>query len=778
MRVALLTTQVPFVFGGAELLAGNLRDQLRLAGHEAEIVSIPFNWYPTDRLRDSIVAAGLLDLSEFNNMPIDLAIGLKFPAYLAKHPRKAFWLLHQHRQAYDMWDAGKSDLISQADGALWKGAIDQADRTTLVKGPVFTISANVTKRLAHYNGIESIPLYHPPPLAPLLHSAEPDEYVLVPSRISPDKRQSLVLEALARTKSGVRAVFVGRPDDRAYGNQLLQRAEALGLRSRLNWLEDVSPDRLAELYARCLAVVFMPENEDYGYVTLEAMLASKPVVTAIDSGGPLEFVSNEHGAFVTAPDAGALATTLDLIWSQRSLAADVGQKGRQRYFDMEIGWDHVIGQLTGEPIRPSGPPQGRPADLGAARSLVSAVAPEILVDTTAIEKLLPVKNAAELLQSFDFEELDDQEAEAYFQTHWRRYLATIAMLPRGEALRILDIGGASPLLALIKILRPGSTFTIVVEDQPLKDDVQRFRSKSSAEDLVVKLSSFNAERDRFPFPDGAFDVVLALEIVEHLALNPFHLFSEAHRVLAPNGSILVTTPNIVSARSLSLAHAGDPPYSFGIFLPHHGVYGRHNREYTPHEIELLGRSAGFGTEMLRTYNVYGDESEYFNLPLLSGSTYPFRLRGRNIFYRGRRGGSPMQDAWRSLYYTDPMAVQGKLAVREDRSEPANIGLVLHNTGPRPWLARGPSRVHLRIEILTAEGRRDGECVELALDADVPSGAEHVMVLPIGRGQGGAVAIMRVQLLQNGFGSLENLGIRPVECLVSPAARAYFANLPR
>ena len=39
-----------------------------------------------------------------------------------------------------------------------------------------------------------------------------------------------------------------------------------------------------------LGVIFPPLDEDYGYVTLEAMLAAKPVITCTDSGGPLEFV--------------------------------------------------------------------------------------------------------------------------------------------------------------------------------------------------------------------------------------------------------------------------------------------------------------------------------------------------------------------------------------------------------------------------------------------------------------------------------------------------------
>ena len=51
-------------------------------------------------------------------------------------------------------------------------------------------------------------------------------------------------------------------------------------------------ERLIELYANALAVVYAPIDEDYGYVTLQAFLAGKPVITSSDSGGVLEWVED------------------------------------------------------------------------------------------------------------------------------------------------------------------------------------------------------------------------------------------------------------------------------------------------------------------------------------------------------------------------------------------------------------------------------------------------------------------------------------------------------
>ena len=110
MRILIATVRIPFVNGGAENLAEGLRDALSDAGHEAEILAIPFKWYPPERILDHMLAFRLFDLSESSGAAIDLVIGLKFPAYLVPAENKVLWLLHQHRQAYDQWGHEICDL--------------------------------------------------------------------------------------------------------------------------------------------------------------------------------------------------------------------------------------------------------------------------------------------------------------------------------------------------------------------------------------------------------------------------------------------------------------------------------------------------------------------------------------------------------------------------------------------------------------------------------------------------------------------------------------------
>ena len=107
----------------------------------------------------------------------------------------------------------------------------------------------------------------------------------------------------------------------------------------------VDDDRLVELYAGCRAVLFAPYEEDYGYVTLEAFLARKPVITASDSGGTLEFVVDGVNGYVCEANADALAAAVNRLGADPRLAAcaraivvTASRRG--------ITWDHVVDRLV------------------------------------------------------------------------------------------------------------------------------------------------------------------------------------------------------------------------------------------------------------------------------------------------------------------------------------------------------------------------------------------------------------------------------------------------
>jgi glycosyltransferase involved in cell wall biosynthesis len=346
MRVLIATIKVLFVRGGAEIHAEGLRNALRTEGHEAEIVALPFKWYPPERILDQMLACRLLDLTESAGMSIDRLIGLKFPAYLIPHPNKVLWILHQHRPAYDLWKPFGGDLMHYPNGAQICHAIRWADRQLILQAKaIFTNSFNVSRRLKCYCGIDSIPLYHPPQHAEQFYSRVGEDYFFFPSRLQPLKRQALVLEALSHTRHPVSVRFAGAADHPDYAAALRMLALKLNVHRRVEWMGHVTEEEKRALYARTLAVIFPPLDEDYGYVTLEAMLSSKPVVTCTDSGGPLEFVRAGETGLVAEPTPAALAAAMDQLWEDRGRARRLGEGGFALYQSLDISWTTVVERL-------------------------------------------------------------------------------------------------------------------------------------------------------------------------------------------------------------------------------------------------------------------------------------------------------------------------------------------------------------------------------------------------------------------------------------------------
>ena len=163
-----------------------------------------------------------------------------------------------------------------------------------------------------------------------------------PSRVESAKRQELLLRAMAITSAPLYAVFAGQ------GGQLdalRTLADTLGVGSRVRFLGHVAREDMLAWYAHASMVFFGPQDEDYGYVTLEAMLSAKPVVTCTDSGGPLEFVLDGETGCVTAPDPLEVALALERLAAQPGEAARMGRAGRDRALAMLPSWDVVVETL-------------------------------------------------------------------------------------------------------------------------------------------------------------------------------------------------------------------------------------------------------------------------------------------------------------------------------------------------------------------------------------------------------------------------------------------------
>ena len=346
MRVAILRVAVPFVSGGAESLTRGLARALCAAGHEVEDLALPGAGTDAgDCVVEELMAARLLRFASSGPGRIDRLIALKFPAYLAGFERKSVWLLHPLRQAYELWPTG--GLAHSPVGRQVRGLVQDADRRALADAEIVRpLSHTVAGRLRHFLGLETTPLYCPPPTPELLRNEDSDGYLYLPSRLAPVKRHPLVLEALAATRHRIHLVISGREDEDGYGRSLEALAERLGVADRVAFRGHVDDAERARLYARCHAVVFAPLLEDYGFVTLEAMLSGKAVVTASDSGGPTEFVRHEQTGLVAEPSPQALAEALDRLWDDPDLARALGRAGRDAYDRAGIDWESVVAALV------------------------------------------------------------------------------------------------------------------------------------------------------------------------------------------------------------------------------------------------------------------------------------------------------------------------------------------------------------------------------------------------------------------------------------------------
>lgn len=341
-RILVADAHVPFVSGGAPLMVQGLVAQLRRR-YEVETVEVPFRPEVKSTILSQAAAWRLLDLTSANGRPIDLLIATRFPSYCARHPRKVAWVTHQHRAAYDLCGTEYSDFTHGEDDVAVRRALIDVDRRTLGEcRHVFTIARNTAARLKRFNDVDAETLYHPPPLADHLHEGPLGDYVLAVSRLEPVKRPALAVRAMAHVPPGVNLTIVGEGSER---EALEKLAADVGVASRVTFVGAADATRLAELYAGALAVIYTPFDEDYGYVTLEAFLARKAVITARDSGGTLEFVTNRVSGLVTDPAPEALGLAITALANDRALAGALGQSGWE--IARTVTWDGVVERLVG-----------------------------------------------------------------------------------------------------------------------------------------------------------------------------------------------------------------------------------------------------------------------------------------------------------------------------------------------------------------------------------------------------------------------------------------------
>lgn len=170
-------------------------------------------------------------------------------------------------------------------------------------------------------------------------------------------------------------------------------------------------------------------------------------------------------------------------------------------------------------------------------------------------------------------------------------------------------------------------------------------------DFELDVDLFDAERHTFPYADGAFDLVLCGELIEHLLLDPMHLLYECHRVLAEGGCLVLTTPNSASLHAVASAlHGRRSPQVFSKYPAPGNPDVPHVREYTAGELGDTVIAAGFEIEALFTEHIPGFDNSRWAQNILRREGFDTSLRGEQTYCIARRRAGLPRDRHPSWLY--------------------------------------------------------------------------------------------------------------------------------
>jgi len=188
-------------------------------------------------------------------------------------------------------------------------------------------------------------------------------------------------------------------------------------------------------------------------------------------------------------------------------------------------------------------------------------------------------------------EIKEEWEEEYLETSYYRIKKTLGLLESNPKNRVLEIGCDSGLFALIF----KDKFKDINEYQAVEVEQERVKTALSR---GISVTEVNVEKEKLPFVDNYFDVVLFGEVIEHL-LNPLLVLSEIKRVIKPTGTVIVSTPNAVGlfARYNHLIGVSPHHPPFLKFKdPQKGQYGVHRFEFTIGQLKDLLKDNGYKIE--------------------------------------------------------------------------------------------------------------------------------------------------------------------------------------
>jgi len=301
---------------------------------------------PVSEARWETILQGYLDCYDLDLSGYDLVVSTKSPTYMAQHPNQICWLLHQIRVFYDRFDDeyGKLPGPALAERQRQRQTIQRLDGLGLSRlRKIFTNGQETARRLKLYNGFDAEVLY--PPVFTQGQYCAGQEHFLLPGRLHRWKRVDLAIRAMQSFSGDVPLLIAGSGEDEAEFRRLA------GNDPRIRFLGFVSDAEMLKLYADALAVLFVPKDEDFGYIAVEAMLSHKPVIVCKDSGEPARLVQNGRSGFIVDPDPVEIAGAMGILAANRELAREMGEHAFQSAPSQS--WDSAVQRL----IEAASPPR-------------------------------------------------------------------------------------------------------------------------------------------------------------------------------------------------------------------------------------------------------------------------------------------------------------------------------------------------------------------------------------------------------------------------------------
>lgn len=390
MKIAVVApSPIGFLIGGAEkLFMGMLSNLNRLSNHDVELIKIPCRDQEFWSLIKGYRQFSKLDLDHF-----DMVITTKYPAWMVKHHNHMIYLQHTCRGLYDLYHmSGKSKdwkkviekdsrlaelgrlLNAKPDRCLLEDLFEELDylkkirtglppRTFEYPGPLIrrvihfldavamlpasgansfgiksynAISENVALRKDYFPaGVEVGIIHHPTDLEHL-HSASHD-FIFTASRLENLKRVDLLIKAFKKVRTDTRFLIAGTGGREKEFKALAKKDP------RIQFLGFVTDIELVEYYANALFVPFIPYDEDYGLITIEAMKSEKAVLTTSDAGGPMELVTHDVNGLVVESDVESLARAMQQLVDDREKTIKMGKNAKQTVAG--IDWKSLSVQL-------------------------------------------------------------------------------------------------------------------------------------------------------------------------------------------------------------------------------------------------------------------------------------------------------------------------------------------------------------------------------------------------------------------------------------------------